>query len=298
MGGNGIKKLNNKVKPYLLMIPYMFTMFLAMGSISVVKMSLGLEGTINNELTFMYYNDIFFGTEFFNHLKYTIYLSVIPTAISMLVGITIALVAYHSKNKQYDKYIQIPLIIPYAVYIFFIIITFMQTGIVSRIATSLGIITSPNDFPLLIYDNKGIGIILVYILKQVPFVYLIIVSALNGIDLKLIEAGENLGCSKLGLTFRILLPMIKENITTALLITFAFNFGAFETPYLLGNPKFVTLPVLGYKYFMSADIGNRPYAMVINILSVAISIIILSLYLSFVNNKIKSKSKGIPNDKI
>ena len=47
-------------------------------------------------------------------------------------------------------------------------------------------------------------------------------------------------------------------------IIFAFSFGAYEVPFLLGPTTPNALPVKAYIEYSSPELFNRPYAMVIN----------------------------------
>ncbi len=254
----------------------------------MIEQSLGYnnqEGV--SSITFKYYEEIIFTKVFLESIVYTIYISVVPTLISLILGIYMGIAVHFNikKKNKLNKIIQIPIIIPYTVYIFCIILILMQTGIVSRSVMNLNIIDTANDFPLLIYDKFGVGIILVYVLKQVPFVYFIIISSLSNMDRKYIDVALNLGSSKIQILREIVLPYLRNSIMTAFFIVFAFNFGSFEAPFLLGNPKYNTLPVLSYKYFISSDIDKRSYSMVINTIMIIAVVILLHIYIKYNERK-------------
>ncbi len=52
----------------------------------------------------------------------------------------------------------------------------------------------------------------------------------------------------------------------ASLIVFAFTFGAFEVPFLLGRSYPTILPVMAYDEYRSVELTDRPAAMAINVL--------------------------------
>lgn len=299
MGRIRSEQLKEKLKILIMLIPFIaiitFTIFL--GTIEMVKQSLGYIPFLNmNEYSLDYYKEVLTDKNFYSALFFTIYVSVVPTLISLFLGTMFAIQIY-LKDKKHSKvnlFIQNPIIIPYSVYTFFIIILLMQTGLISRIFYSLNIITNPNDFPLFIYDKLGIGMLVVYVLKQTPFVFLIVSSALLRVDKKYVQASYNLGATKFQTIKTVILPMIKSSLLTAFLLCFAFNFGSFEVPYLLLNPSQETLPILAYKKYINTDISQRPYAMVLNTLILIMCLILLVRYLKY-SSKINYENKDRKN---
>ncbi len=295
MGRICIKKLTEKLKVLLLLTPFLVlvTGILFLGIVDMVNQSFGYIPQLNiKEFTLSYYKEVLLDKNFYFALKYTLYLGIVPTIFSVFFGTIFAIQVFYrnGKNNKINMSLQVPIIIPYTVYAFFVIMFFMQTGIVSRILNFFHIINTPSEFPLLIYDDYGIGILIVYFLKQVPFVYFLVSSALAKVDVKILQASYNLGGTKMQTIFRVIIPMIKSSIITSTLLCFAFNFGSFEVPYILANPKNDTLPILAYKKYISTNLANRPYSMVINTLIFIICCIILSRYLVY-TSKANFKSK-------
>jgi len=78
--------------------------------------------------------------------------------------------------------------------------------------------------------------------------------------------------------FQIILPLSMPSIISASTIVFAFAFGAFEIPYLLGATYPKTLSVWAYYNYISPDLINRPVAMVISIVLTLICIVLVVIY--------------------
>jgi putative spermidine/putrescine transport system permease protein len=68
-------------------------------------------------------------------------------------------------------------------------------------------------------------------------------------------------------------------VVAASLIVFAFTFGAFEVPYLLGQTYPTMLPVTAYNEYRSIDLSSRPAAMAINVLIALITALFAAAYL-------------------
>ena len=52
----------------------------------------------------------------------------------------------------------------------FIVNILSQNGILARILANAGLITDQQQFPMLLYDRYGLGVILAYLWKEIPFI--------------------------------------------------------------------------------------------------------------------------------
>ena len=116
------------------------------------------------------------------------------------------------------------------------------------------------------------GIIVVFVLRLYPYVYLYVNAALGSIDASLEEAAENLGSNKLQRILNITFPVILPTIFSGAIMVFMSALADFGTPILIGE-GYKVLPVLVYEEYMS-EIGVGSAGM-----SSAMSIIIITLSL-------------------
>ena len=77
----------------------------------------------------------------------------------------------------------------------------------------------------------------------------------------------------------VLLPLIAPGLTGAAVIVFAFTFGAYEIPLVLGANAPVTLPVLAYRSYTDVDLAARPQAMAMAMVIALLSGLMIALYL-------------------
>ena len=155
----------------------------------------------------------------------------------------------------------------------FAINLFSNNGQLARLFFHLGMIQNQNQFPTLIHDRQGIGIVLAYVWKEAPFIVFFVLSLMKNINGKLGEVARNLGASGIQTMWRVTLPLCKESILSAWMIIFVFAFGGYELPFLLGATWPRALPVLAYQEFTTPDLQHRPYAMAINGLILFLSIV-------------------------
>ena len=77
-----------------------------------------------------------------------------------------------------------------------IIFVFSQSGLLARMLAQLSIISSPGEFPVLIKDKYGMGIILAYIWKESAFFFIILMSVLQSLGENYEELARSLGANK------------------------------------------------------------------------------------------------------
>jgi putative spermidine/putrescine transport system permease protein len=157
-----------------------------------------------------------------------------------------------------------------------------QSGIVSRIFFQVGWINGMDQFPLLIHDSGGFGILAVFLYKEIPFVAVTTLAILQQLQLGYIEVAKHLGASTIKIFFSIILPMIQKTLFTLFIILFCFTFASFEVPYLLGNPRNQTIAITTYELFTQADLTTRPLAFALNLVisGICLTVSFLSLAIS------------------
>lgn len=126
---------------------------------------------------------------------------------------------------------------------------------------------------MMIYNSHGIGIVIAYLWKEIPFIIYFVIAIMANIDGKLGEAAVNLGAGRLQTFFRVTLPLCMHTICSGFLIIFVFALGAYELPFLLGATTPKALPVQAYIQYTHPDLRNRPYAMALNGMIIVISLV-------------------------
>ncbi len=109
-------------------------------------------------------------------------------------------------------------------------ITLLQTnGIANKMLSWVGI--SPVNW----LGGKPVTVILGLVYGYIPYLILVLYAGLDRIDPALIEAGRDLGLSKVRTFARITLPLSKQTILTAMLITVLPMIGDYYTNQLLSG---------------------------------------------------------------
>jgi len=201
----------------------------------------------------------------------------LSTILSTVIALAISLMISRTKRFQSTliSITQFNIPIPHVVAATGILLTFSQSGLVSRVTNHFGITDGPSDFPIVTNDPFGYGIIMSYLWKEIPFMCVLILSALRGPVTNLDETAKTLGASYGYRLRKVILPYIFPAILSGTIIVFAFSFGSYEVPYLLGEPYPSTVSVVAYQLYTDRDLANRPTAILLaTITSVVIGILV------------------------
>lgn len=281
----------SKLKPYIMVLPVSLLMVLFIYAlINGLVQSFGILPAAGlTKFTLLYYREVFTRSDMMSSLFLSIYISLVSSLIAVILGVLISAAASASGivKKRSFQLLKVPIILPHTVSALLIINIFSQSGILSRLSYNLGIIHNQQQFISLVFDKGSIGIILAYIWKEIPFVTLVVVTIMANIDSSLGEAAINLGATRLKAFFNITLPLCLPSIVTSFIIVFAYSFGAFEIPFLLGATSPKSLPVLTYLEYTHPDLAHRPYAMVLNSLMTTISMLLTYIYYKILQRNLK-----------
>ncbi|WP_207753480.1 ABC transporter permease [Sporosalibacterium faouarense] len=271
-------------KPYLLILPSLLaTVFLFIGGILYgIFESIGFSPLVGEkQVTLKYYLEIFNSDDFWQAFFTTIRIASLSTIFSVILGVLIIYFLYIMKvNKKNQSAIlaqrlfQVPMLFPYLVFSYIVYIIFSSTGWCSRILYGLGIIDSMDNFPIMINDRFGWGIIIAYVWKTSPFVVLMLYPVLLKVPLSLIDAAKVFGANKFTAFKEVVFPLLISPLKLSAFIVFSYSFLAFEVPYILGVTYPKTLSVYSYLTYTTGNLSERPKAMAINIASTFCVIVI------------------------
>lgn len=272
----------SKIKPYLLIAPaaLLLLFIMGVGICTCILQSLGYFPLIGlDSITFDYYKEILSNQQFINSLILSLKTSIISSIIATVIGVLLAyLMTKNRVSKLRYFLLNLPIIVPHIIAVMLAFAVFSKIGIIARILYNLNIISDSSEFVSLVNDKAGIGIIIVYIYKGMPFIAITVYNILKSLDVKLEDVALNLGANKFQVLKLVIMPQIMPTILSSFIVIFAFSFGSFEVPYLIGatNPK--ALPVNAYINYINTDLAQRPLSMAMNSILTGISFILLILY--------------------
>lgn len=287
-----------KLTPYLLLVPQLILGIVFITGIVIgITQSLGVIPIFNLYTpTLMYYKEILVREVSLQAFIYSFKIAGISAVISVVIGIFMCYVIINTKKSNIiNAIVKLPIIVPHVIVALMLVNVMSQNGLIARVLFHLNIIKDQSEFPLFVNDAGGMGVILAYIWKEVPFVIYFVITLMAVINSGLGEAAVNLGASRLRAFLKISLPLCLGNILSAFLIIFVYALGAYELPQILGATLPKALPVLSYIEFQKPDLRLRPYAMAYNGILTIISIFAAIVY--FILLKKSSERYGDLNEK-
>ncbi|WP_300011689.1 ABC transporter permease subunit [uncultured Roseobacter sp.] len=201
-------------------------------------------------------------------------IAAISTILTLLVGYPIAYAMAHAP-EEWRPTLMMLVILPFWTSFLIRVYAWMgilsQEGFLNQFLLWAGLI----DAPLTILNTTTavyIGIVYTY----VPFMILPIFAALDRLDGSLIEAAEDLGCSRLQAFWLVTIPLSKNGIIAGSFLVFIPALGEFVIPSLLGGSGTLMIgKVLWEEFFNNRD---WPVASAVAVILLLILIIPIVLF--------------------
>ncbi len=118
--------------------------------------------------------------------------------------------------------IKIPLFIPALVATFLIVNVISYDGLLNEALVFLHVLRKPAR---MLNDKGGIGVIIIQIWKNLPFVLLIVSASVAGIRDDTIDAAKNLGAGPFSVVRFVYIPLAMPGILVAMILMFIKAFG-------------------------------------------------------------------------
>ncbi|MEG1197466.1 MAG: hypothetical protein RSD38_03680 [Raoultibacter sp.] len=268
MGALTWRRARRAITPYLLILPTvaLLAVFLY-GVFNGVLQGFGIMPFLGKtDFTLEYYAQVFARPDLVASLGYSLYLAAVSAIIALVGGTLLAAALSCVKASRALQLldIQIPLMTAHTLVVLAVVSLFAGSGLFPRLLDALGIAEGIGAAASVVGDPSGWGIILSYAWKEIPFVAFCSVALMAHISDRFGQAAATAGASPLRTFFSVTLPLCKGALIKAFLVVFAFAFGSYEVPFLLGPTLPKALPVLAYIEFQDPDILNRCYAMALN----------------------------------
>ncbi len=243
-----------------------------------------------NDFNFDAYLSIFTDNGFIRSFVLTFHIAFTSTVIASILAIASAMLLRPAfRGKRFVQFIfSLNLTIPHLVGAVGVLYLFSGSGLVSRLATGAGLIDAPAEFPALVFDPWAIGIIIQYVWKEIPFIGVIVLAILLSVGEDYESVARSLGANRWQAFRHVTLPLVMPGVVSASVIVFAFTFGAFEIPWLLGATFPKALPVLAFESYTDVDLAARPQAMAMAMVIAFMSSLMILAYMKLSRRYIRS----------
>lgn len=276
-------RLVEKLRVPVMLLPSVALLIILFGGGMIVGLgqSFGYFPIIGlTDFTPQYYVDVLRDPSFLQSLWLTFRIAFMSTLMASVLAVAVALVLRRGfrGSKLLTFIFQVPIPIPHLVAAAGIVLLVSQSGLISRTSVALGLTQTPRDFPAMVFDQAGIAIQLTFLWKEVPFIGIVVLAVLQGVGPQYEEIAQTLGANRWQRFRYVLLPLILPGILSSSIIVFAFVFGSYEIPLLLGVRYPTTLPVLAFQDYQNPDLALRPQAMAMSIILAVIAVVLLIAY--------------------
>lgn len=284
--------MSDRMKIFLLLLPALFIIVvLFFGGLAIGLMRsfnyMPVIGLTDPDLSA--YIAVFTDREFYLSFALTFHIAFTSTVISSVLAIGAALLLRRSFVGRgiVNFLFQLNLTVPHLVGAIGMLYLFSQSGSFARLAAEFKLIAGPSDFPALVFDPYAIGIILQYVWKEIPFIGVIVLANMQSIGEDYESVARSLGATKWQTFRHVLLPLIFPGVLSASVMVFAFTFGAYEIPAILGANFPAALPVLAYRKYTDVDLAARPEAMAMAIVIALLSAVMIYFYVRYSRRRIR-----------
>lgn len=195
------------------------------------------------------YADLATDSLFREVLERTFRLSVITTAICLLIGVPEAWIVHRMAPRWRGLMLLIvvgPLLVSVVVRTFGWMVLLGTNGLINDALVAIGIPGAPFR---LMFTELAIVIGLVHV--TVPLVVLSVWASLGRLDPALARAAESLGAGRLTTFRRVILPNIMPGVLGGALMVFCLSASAFATPAMLGGKRLRVVASMAYNEFLN-----------------------------------------------
>lgn len=279
-------KIKDSVPVLLLFLLAVMPLIIGLGY--AILYSFGIIGSLNNGFTFSNWKHLFDSNEVLISFLYSGILSFVSITICILIALAAALKFNSFFIKGILSYIiYFPLAFPSVVAAFFFFEVLSGAGLLSRIFYQAGLIQSNDQFPGLINDKWGIGIIITQIFLSCPIFILLYTTLIRSERLnEFRDLASSLGASSGQFTFRIAIPVLLRKSLPTIFLYFIFKLGAYEIPLLLGRSRPQTISVLTISKLQRFNLLDIPMGYAIAILYSIVVLVLLIIALKITRENV------------
>ncbi|MEO1640801.1 MAG: ABC transporter permease subunit [Pseudomonadota bacterium] len=204
----------------------------------------------------------------------SVQIALISTFFCLLIGFPLA---YGMSNapEEWQPTLMLLVILPFwtsfLIRVYSLIGLLSQEGMINQFLGWIGVISEPLEIL-----NTNIAVYIGITYTYLPFMILPIYATLIKLDRSLLEAAEDLGCSRTQAFWMITIPLSKAGIIAGCFLVFIPALGEFVIPSLLGGSQTLMIGKVLFEEFFS----NRdwPVASAVAVILLLILIIPIVLY--------------------
>jgi putative spermidine/putrescine transport system permease protein len=241
--------------------------------------SIGVAGVVASGFTMRYWLSAFSKTELPLALVFSAYIAFASTGIAVALALYTTLRLKRRVTRGWFSYVlYLPLTMPAIAAAFFVFQLLAKSGFVSRLTASIGLTNGIADFPDLINDTWGIGIIFTHVLLAFPFFSIVFANLFQSERVEEFQQlAMTLGASPLRTAKNVSIPILLRKGIAPIALYCIFVFGSYEIPLLLGRQSVQMVSLLTVRKLQRYDLMDRPEGYIVALSYTAIVLTVLLL---------------------
>ncbi len=253
-----------RVKSTLVLFPILCLILLLapilLGLVSTWLPAFGYMPVIGaTHFSLSYFNALFQHPAFTASVTSTLVSGIGATVLSLALAFWVIMHLYGTRSWAFLQKSLSPLLaMPHAAFAIGIALLISPSGWLLRIISpDITGFDSPPDW-LILKDPKGYSLLFVLVLKETPFLILMILSALNQIKFReTFWVGSSLGYSSIRIWSRLVIPQLMPKLRLPILAVAAYSLSVVDISLIVGPSAPPTFAVLINRWFNDPDVSMR-----------------------------------------
>ncbi len=171
------------------------------------------------------WRDLFGDPVFADAVVFSLRTALLSTVLAAVLALGLALLA-RRRGTLVRSLLALPVPVPHLLVATVAVLWLAPGGLADRLLGGLPV--------TLVRDPGGLGIVLVYVYKEAPFLLLLVLAALGQGHQESDEAAAALGVAPLQRLRWVTWPTVRSPLVVGSIVVFAFALGAFEVPLAVG----------------------------------------------------------------
>jgi len=220
----GWRRLSSRTQNAILLAPALVALVSLFGGAIVGAARVSLV-PLGQPATLDAWRGLIVDPAFADAVTFTVRTAVLSTTLAAAVALALALAIRH-RGTFVRSVLALPVPVPHLIVATVAVLWLAPGGLADRLLGELPV--------TLIRDRGGLGIVLVYVYKEGPFLLLLVLAALGRAHREHDEAAAALGATPFQRLRWVTWPAVRSPLVVGSIVVFAFVLGAFEVPLALG----------------------------------------------------------------